>query len=96
MPDERADLIVSEARRAVRRLSAQGERFGLAWADPPFERWECGLEALELAAALGLLGPAATACLECPEKAAPRSVRLEPVRELAGGASRLLIFRAAR
>ena len=93
VPGGKTEILVSPARRAVRRLAAHGEQFGLAWADPPFEHWERGLESLELALKLGVLAPSATACLECPEKAEPQSVLLESVRELAGGASRLLIFR---
>lgn len=90
---ERARVLVMDAAAAVRRLARQGERFAIAWADPPFERWEDGLRVLETAAALGLLAAGAVACLECPARARPESSRLRLERELAGGASRLLIFR---
>ena len=45
----------------------------------------------------GVLDPAATACLECPERAdieLPESLRIE--RDLRGGASRLVMLERAR
>ncbi len=87
-------LLVAPARRAVRRLAAAGERFDLAWADPPFDRWREGLAVLRLAFELGVLVPGAVAALECPLAASPEALpdELRVVRELAGGASRLLLL----
>ncbi len=94
VPAGRARLLVRPAVAAVRSLARAGERFDLAWTDPPFEAWEGGLEALEMAVRLGVLPPGATACLECPAEA---EVGVEPdrlalCRDLGGGASRLVIF----
>lgn len=90
--DEAARVIVGSALSTVRALAARGERFGLVWADPPFERWEEGATALEKAAEL--LTEGGLACLECPAAAQWRGEALQVVRELAGGASRLLILRS--
>ncbi len=89
---ERARLLVRPVLAAIRSLARAGERFGVAWADPPFDRWEEGLEALELAVELGVLPGGAVACLECPAAAKVGSIRLAPWRDLAGGASRLVVF----
>ncbi len=86
-------ILVRPVLAAVRRLAARGERFGMAWADPPFAAWEEGLLALQEAARLGLLPPGALACLECPEHAVVDPGDLRHVRDLAGGASRLVILR---
>jgi 16S rRNA (guanine966-N2)-methyltransferase len=83
--------------RALAELAGSDWRFGVIWADPPFDGWEQGLEALERAAELGLLAPGGTACLECPAK--PTVVPgggLDVVRDLAGGASRLVLLRQSR
>ncbi|NOZ79191.1 MAG: 16S rRNA (guanine(966)-N(2))-methyltransferase RsmD [Acidobacteria bacterium] len=95
VPESWARIITDDAVRAIRRLAREGETFNLGWADPPFERWELGLEALELAADLGVLEPGATACLECPSGSVPESPFLSQVRDLSGGASRLIIFRVS-
>ena len=95
VPPERARLILRPAAAAVRALARAGERFSLAWADPPFEVWESGLEALVLAAELGVLEPGATACLECPARAAfgeDVAPNLTVRRDLTGGASRLVLL----
>jgi 16S rRNA (guanine966-N2)-methyltransferase len=92
----RARVLHRPARRALVELAAGGERFSLAWADPPFESWQEGLECLVSAFSGGLLEPGATACLECPARAdvasaLPDWLRIE--RDLAGGASRVVLLR---
>jgi 16S rRNA (guanine966-N2)-methyltransferase len=87
-------LLVQPALTACRMLARSGEWFDLAWADPPFEAWQEGLEALALAFSSGVIRPTGVACLECPDRA-----QLEPPaplfieRDLAGGASRLVLLR---
>ncbi len=92
----RARVLRRPARTAVEELAAAGERFSLAWADPPFESWQEGLEALVAAFSTGALEPGATACLECPARADVEGSlpeRLEIERDLAGGASRVVLLR---
>ena len=89
-------LVTAPAGRALPRMARQGERVEIAWADPPFERWADGLEALVAAWRLGILAQDGTACLECPPEAeAPPELRpgIDVVRELPGGASRVLLLR---
>jgi 16S rRNA (guanine966-N2)-methyltransferase len=93
---DRARVLTRPVSRAISELARKGEGFDLAWADPPFERWQEGLAALQRAAELGVLGGGATACLECPQEAeleVPGNLEIE--RELSGGASRLVLFRVA-
>lgn len=88
-------LIVRPALEAVRELSKSGEHFEIAWADPPFESWRSGLEALAAAMSSGLLTGDALACLECPAKADVEGTlppNLEIVRDLDGGASRVVMI----
>ncbi len=87
-------LLVRPALRAVAELGRRGESFDLAWADPPFEHWHEGLEALERAFELGVLKASATACLECPSQAdvGETCVSLRIERDLVGGASRLVLL----
>jgi len=96
VPVDRARLELGPSIRLVRDLSRRGERFDLAWADPPFERWSEGLEALMAAFELGVIRDQGIACLECPDRAEivelPRSIRV--VRDLAGGASRVVLLAA--
>jgi len=88
-----AAILVMPARRAVAELARRGQSFGLIWADPPFEDWEDGLLALREAAELGVLAAGGTACLECPDDAAVAGdARLQVVRDLGGGASRLVLL----
>lgn len=92
----RAAVLVRPSAAAVTELARQGHSFDIAWADPPFESWAEGLEALASAFTAGLLGSGALACLECPARAdvagaLPES--LEIVRDLAGGASRVVMIR---
>jgi 16S rRNA G966 N2-methylase RsmD len=66
------------------------------WADPPFEIWETGLEALISAFTTGLIATDGVGCLECPERAAVEDLLpdgLEVFRDLKGGASRVVLIR---
>mgnify|MGYP001821810458 FL=1 len=97
LPPDRAELMVREADAAVGQLARSGRTFDIAWADPPFEIWTEGLEAVEKLFELGLLGAGGLACLECPEKADVASAlppSLEIVRDLAGGASRVVMIQS--
>jgi 16S rRNA (guanine966-N2)-methyltransferase len=93
VPPERARLLVRPALMAVRDLARHRQTFALAWADPPFAGWEDGLEALRLAFASGVLLAERTACLECPARALVEAPELEVERDLAGGASRVVLLR---
>jgi 16S rRNA (guanine966-N2)-methyltransferase len=93
---KRATILVRNASAAVDLLARQGDHFDLAWVDPPFESWAEGLKAVVAAFAAGLLEPEAIACLECPAKADVAGAlpgSLEVVRDLAGGASRVVMIR---
>ena len=95
LESDRAAVIIRPAADAVAGLARSGQRFDLAWADPPFEIWQEGLEAVVAAFASGLLAPEGLACLECPEKAdveAALPAGLEIVRDLKGGASRVVMM----
>jgi 16S rRNA (guanine(966)-N(2))-methyltransferase RsmD len=95
--DDRVRLIAREARPAVDLLIAERAVFDLAWADPPFDDWLDGLRVLTAVITAELLAPAAVACLECPEKADIAnhlSDGVEIVRDLKGGASRVVMLRA--
>jgi len=90
-------ILVCPALAAVRRLARGGESFQLAWADPPFESWQDGLESLALAFETGVLEAAGTACLECPTQARVEpDGDLEVERDLGGGASRVVLLRRRR
>ncbi len=93
----RTRLMIAPARTAIRRLATAGEVFDLAWADPPFEHWTDAATALAEAFARGVLRPDAIALLECPAHAdlAATGVALSMARDLAGGASRVLIVQPA-
>jgi 16S rRNA (guanine(966)-N(2))-methyltransferase RsmD len=94
----RARIVVRAARSAVDDLARSGELFGLAWADPPFERWQKGLRNLAKAFAGEVLAVGATACLECPSRADVASALpsdLEIIRDLEGGASRVVMLQQA-
>jgi 16S rRNA (guanine(966)-N(2))-methyltransferase RsmD len=93
---DRAAILVRSAAAAVVDLARRGERFDLAWADPPFENWREGLETLVSAFSEGVLESDAVACLECPARAIVENEQpggLEVVRDLAGGASRVVMIR---
>ena len=96
LDDERAAVVVRAVSPKIDQLARRGDRFDLAWADPPFESWAEGLEALAEAFSRGLLGVSALACLECPERADVAGALpdgLGIVRDLAGGASRVVMIR---
>ena len=96
LDETRVRLLVRPALKAVQELAANGDTFDLAWADPPFENWQEGLEALAAAFASGLLPRDALACLECPAKADVEGSlpsEFEIMRDLAGGASRVVMVR---
>ncbi len=95
---DRAELMVRDAAAAVGRLARRGDRFDIAWADPPFESWEEGLEILATVFSSGILAPGGLACLECPAKADVESSlpeNLQIVRDLTGGASRVVMIEIA-
>jgi 16S rRNA (guanine(966)-N(2))-methyltransferase RsmD len=92
---DRAELLVRPASVAVDDLARRGDRFDIAWADPPFESWRDGLEVLVRLFEVGLLHEKGLACLECPEKAGvvhSLPPDFEIVRDLAGGASRVVMI----
>ncbi|MCU0235422.1 MAG: RsmD family RNA methyltransferase, partial [Thermoanaerobaculales bacterium] len=92
----RAAILVRPVAAALRELARTGPAFELAWADPPFASWQEGLEALVAAFSSGLLAGGGLACLECPAKAEVAGAlpgSLEIVRDLKGGASRVVMIR---
>jgi len=98
LDESRVRFIVRPALEAVHKLAKEGITFDVVWADPPFESWQEGLEALIAAFTAGLLAPNAFACLECPARAdvqgsLPGNLRVE--RDLAGGASRVVMVSLA-
>lgn len=95
--DDRIRVLNRPALAAVAELARRGQGFDLVWADPPFEHWTAGLDALAAVVEAGLVDDRATLCLECPAGAAvasllPRCLAVE--RDLAGGASRVVLLRA--
>lgn len=92
-----ARVINRPAARAIAVLVRPSVVFDLVWADPPFHLWRDGAEILDAAVAANLISDQATLCLECPAEAAVEEVlssRLEIVRDLKGGASRVVILRS--
>ncbi len=92
---DRAELLVRPAVVAVEQLTARGESFDIAWADPPFEIWSEGLEVVVKLFEGGLLNAGALACLECPTKAdvaGSLPPALEIIRDLTGSASRVVMI----
>jgi len=92
--EEQARVITRPARSAVGHLRREGAVFDLVWADPPFESWRLGAEALAAVVEARLLADGGLACLECPAEADVEVAGLEAVRDLAGGASRVVLLRA--
>lgn len=93
---DRGLVMNRQAARAVVELEQRGRIFDLVWADPPFEKWPDGLESLVAAVAAGITTGDAVLCLECPAKADVAAVLpdgLSIERDLAGGASRVVILR---
>lgn len=96
---DRAELIVRPAAAAVKQLTRRGDSFDLAWADPPFEDWRHGLEIVVELVGSGLARDGCLACLECPGRADIASVLPQDLcitRDLAGGASRVVMLEVAR
>lgn len=95
-PADRTRVVNCPAIKAVRALARTGETFDLVWADPPFEIWTDGLDALFAAVEGSLVAEEGVLCLECPADAAVEEFLpdgLEVVRDLKGGASRVVILR---
>ena len=93
---DRVRLIRRSAARAVADLATEKQTFHIVWADPPFEEWRGGLDALVTALQLGLIAQSGVACCECPEHAEVAEVLpegTEIVRDLAGGASRVVLLK---
>lgn len=93
---DRGVVMNRTAARAVTDLAGRGRIFDLVWADPPFETWTDGLDALVAAVEAGLVSSGATLCLECPARADFRAVLPDCLvfeRDLKGGASRVVILR---
>jgi 16S rRNA (guanine(966)-N(2))-methyltransferase RsmD len=93
---DRADVLERPAGRALAELERSGCSFDVIWADPPFEHWADGLDALVATADAGLAADGARLCLECPTGAdvagrLPAALSIE--RDLVGGASRVVILR---
>jgi len=96
LDDTRARLLVQQASAAVTALARRDRTFNVVWADPPFENWESGLDALIRAFTSGLIATDGVGCLECPERAAVEAALpegLEILRDLEGGASRVVLIR---
>ena len=92
----RASVLNRDAVRAIDDLARSADPFDLIWADPPFPIWEEGAEALDAAVSSGLASGDTMLCLECPGEADVDRVlspRLAIVRDLKGGASRVVILR---
>ena len=95
---DRVLLIRRPAARAVAQLATGGQIFDIAWSDPPFENWKDGLEVLVSAFRLTVISPSGAACFECPEHADVAGAlpdEIEIVRDLAGGASRVVLLKRA-
>jgi 16S rRNA (guanine(966)-N(2))-methyltransferase RsmD len=95
---EQARLEFGPALRIVRDLARRDEVFDIVWADPPFDRWEEGFEALVLAFERGMVASDGLACLECPERAGIDSLPddLQVARDLIGGSSRVVLIKKAQ
>lgn len=92
---DHAELMVRGAAAAVDQLARRGDSFDIAWVDPPFEYWREGLEVVLKLFEVGLLPTGALACLECPARAdveSPLPENLQIIRDLAGGASRVVMI----
>jgi len=90
----RGRVVLKPAVAAIRDLERRGDSFDLVWADPPFESWALGVEALVAVGRARLLSSAAAVCLECPARAELEALDgFELERDLKGGASRLMILR---
>jgi 16S rRNA (guanine966-N2)-methyltransferase len=65
--DDRARVMRSEARGALKRLGAAGERFDLVFLDPPYDA-DAVLPALLALVESGVLGPEATVVVETAKR----------------------------
>jgi 16S rRNA (guanine966-N2)-methyltransferase len=95
---DRAELLVRHADVAIRQLISRGDSFDIAWADPPFEIWNEGLNLVARLFEDEILKPGGLACFECPAKAEVANSLpsdLQIVRDLAGSASRVVMIAAA-
>jgi len=92
--ESRSRVVTRPAARALQALARRGERFDLVWADPPFDRWHLGLEALAAVAAGGLIDATGLMMLEYPERSDfdrfPPA--LEVRRQISCGASSLVML----
>ena len=95
LPSDRTELMIQKAGAAVKQLVRRGATFDIAWVDPPFEIWTEGLEVVVNIFEVGLLNSEGLVCFECPEKADVAGLlpsELEIDRDLAGGASRVVMI----
>ncbi len=81
---DRAEVLRSDARRAVRQLGTAGVVADVAWCDPPFASWQDGVDALAEARRAGVLAAGAAALLERPTRGGPCPDGFAEVRELRG------------
>ena len=84
VPEEDWELLACDAHWALAALSARGQRFDLAWCDPPFAEWGEGPAALAVARDAGVLAPGAEVVLEAPPKVDRAIPGFVVVRELRG------------
>ncbi len=84
VPEGTWDLLACDVTRGLSALAARGQRFDLAWCDPPFAAWSEGPLALAAARGAGLLAPDALVVLEAPPKADRNIPGFGVVRELRG------------
>jgi 16S rRNA (guanine(966)-N(2))-methyltransferase RsmD len=95
---DRAELLVRRVDAAIAQLSRRSDCFDIAWADPPFEDWQDGLQTLSNVFGVDLMGAGNLACLECPSNAdvaGSLPPDLEIVRDLTGSASRVVMIEKA-
>lgn len=94
--DDRVTVLNRPATKAVGELKRRQRSFDLIWADPPFDTWPDGVDALVAVVEADLADDDAILCLECPAEAAVDAVlpaALEIERDLKGGASRVVMLR---
>jgi 16S rRNA (guanine(966)-N(2))-methyltransferase RsmD len=84
VPRDRAELLAVPWERALAALASMSWRCAVAWCDPPFEEWEEGPRALELARARGVLVPEARVVLETPPRRDVSIPGFDVVRQLRG------------
>jgi 16S rRNA (guanine966-N2)-methyltransferase len=91
---DRAVILHLKATTAISRLARQHAIFDLVWADPPFDTWTDGLNALTQVVDHGLLAPGGLMCLECPSRTDDNRIshHFTVERDLTGGASRVILL----